>query len=346
MSADGSTGVGVIGLGFMGRTHVGAFAAAAEAGHANRLVAVCDQDPARRAGEVQAGGNIATAAGQERLFDPASVAGYERPEELLADDAVELVSVCTPTDSHVDLAIAALEAGKHVLVEKPVALRHDEVARLGAAARAAEERGLHCMPALCMRFWPAWSWLKRAVADGTYGAVRSAAFQRLASAPAWNREFYQDPERTGGALIDLHIHDADFVRHLFGDPAAVVSAGSLDHVTTLYRYPDGPEHVVAEGGWNHAPGFAFRMRYVIVFEHATADFEIGRDPELLLCRDGEATPVEVDAWAGYDGEVRHLLDVIAGRTAGLVATVADAEGHARLLDAERESLRTGAAVRL
>jgi len=335
-----------VGLGFMGRTHVAAFRAAARAGNANRLVAVCDADPERRAGRAAPAGNRVTGGAEERLFDPRAVAGYERPEELLADPRVDLVAICTPTDSHVELALLALAAGKHVLVEKPVALTHAEVARLGAGARAAERRGLLCMPALCMRFWPGWEELKRAVAEGTYGAIKSAVFQRLAAPPAWSPGFYRDAARTGGALVDLHLHDADFIAHLFGLPQEVESAGSLDHVTTLYRYPSpGPAHVVAEGGWDHAPGFPFRMRYIAVFEEATLDFDFGREPRLLLCRGGAAAPVPLAPLAGYDGEVRHLLDALAGR-APLRATLADAEAHARLLDAERESLRTGAAVAL
>jgi predicted dehydrogenase len=338
-------GVGILGLGFMGRAHVAAYRAAAAAGHACRLVAVCDADEARRSGRGDGGGNLATGAATERVFDPAEVRGYATPEELLADPAVDLVSVCTPTDSHVDLAIAALSAGKHVLVEKPVALTHARVARLGDAARRAADRGLLCMPALCMRFWPGWVELKRAVESGEHGAPRGVAFQRLAAPPAWNPDFYRDAERTGGALCDLHVHDADFVQHLFGMPASVSSAGTLDHVTTQYRYEHGPRHVVAEGGWDHASGFAFRMRYVAVFERATLDFDIARPEPLLCCRDGAATPIALEPLTGYDGEVRHLLDAIAGR-APLTATVADAEAHALLLDAERESLATGEPVAL
>jgi predicted dehydrogenase len=276
------------------------------------------------------------------------VAGYATPEELLADPRVALVSICTPTDSHVDLALAALAANKHVLVEKPVALAHADVARLGVAARAAAERGILCMPALCMRFWPGWVELEAAVRERSYGAPLSFAAQRLASPPAWNPEFYRSAARTGGALADLHVHDADFVHYLFGMPASVASAGTVDHVTTAYRYAPGsggPRHVVAEGGWDHTPGFAFRMRYVAVFERATLDFDFSRDAPLLLCEAGDARPVALARHTGYDGEVRHLLDAIAGRCA-LAATLADAEAHARLLDAERESLATGEPVRL
>ena len=343
-----SLGVGVLGLGFMGRTHVAAYRAAAEAGLANRLVAVCDADPERRRGGGGGGGNLETGAESERLFDPDQVRGYADPAELLADPEVELVSICTPTDSHVDLALAALEAGKHVLVEKPVAVTAAEVARLAGGAREAQARGLVCMPALCMRFWPGWTWLKEAVDQGTYGPVRSAAFQRLASAPGWNAGFYRDPARTGGALVDLHIHDADFVTHLFGLPREVVSSGDLDHVTTLYRYApgDGPGHVVAEGAWDHSPGFAFRMRYVVVFEQATADFDLDRDPALILSRDGEARGVELGSGSGYDGEIRHLLEVLRRPGRRPRVGIDDAECHARLLDAERSSLETGAPVLL
>ena len=114
--------------------------------------------------------------------------------------------------------------------------------------------------------------------DGNFGAVRSASFQRLTSRPVWSPEFYGDYGRSGGALIDLHIHDTDFVRWCFGEPDSVDTAGGLDHMTTLYRYPSGPSHVVAEGGWDPTPGFEFRMRFVVVFEHGDmrAPFVIGQ----------------------------------------------------------------------
>ena len=129
------TGVGIVGLGFMGRTHIGAYAEAARRGHTNRLVAVCDASEERRAGRAGGAGNLESGETEELMFDPGSVAATADPAELFANPEVELVSICTPTDSHVDLALAALEAGKHVLVEKPVALTSAEVARLADAAR-------------------------------------------------------------------------------------------------------------------------------------------------------------------------------------------------------------------
>lgn len=328
---NGSIGVGVIGLGFMGRTHLGAYRKAATAGFSNRLVAVCDADPARRSGAPGAGGNFDTSDSEERLFDPAEVRGYERPEELLADPDIELVSICTPTSTHVDLACGALAAGKHVLVEKPVALTVAEAERLAEAAVSAETL---CLPAMCMRFWPAWAWLKARVDDGEFGAVRSAVFRRLGTRPSW-AGFYADPAQTGGALFDLHIHDADFVRHCFGDPDQVFVTGDLDHVTALYRYPGGPAHVVAEGGWDHTAGFPFRMQFTVIFERATADFAFGRAEPLLLGRDGKFEPVSVPAGDGYDGEVRELLGAIRSGRKELRANCDDAVALTRLLERER-----------
>jgi predicted dehydrogenase len=336
-----SIGVGVAGLGFMGRTHLEAYRAADTAGFTNRVVAVCDADPARRTGAPSSAGNLG-AASAERLFDPREVAGYASPAELFADPRVELVSICTPTDTHVELALAALAAKKHVLLEKPVALDARDVQRVADAAR---ESGRLCMPAMCMRFWPGWDWLRDAVQAGTFGAVRSAVFQRLGTRPSWSADFYANEAKSGGALFDLHVHDADFIRWCFGAPSAVVSTGGADHVTTLYRYDRGPKHVVAEGGWDHSAGFAFRMRYVVVFERATADFDYFRERRLLLARDGSSEPVPIAAGAGYEGEIRHVLGAIAGRWP-LAATMDEAVALTRMLEAERESARTGAALRL
>ncbi|MBL8859205.1 MAG: Gfo/Idh/MocA family oxidoreductase [Planctomycetes bacterium] len=328
-------GVGVVGLGLMGRVHIEAYAAAAREGLPCRLVAVSDRRHERLTGRAAPGGNVQADAAGKVLFDPARVAVTADPREVFANDEVELVSICTPTDSHVELAIAALRSGKHVLVEKPVSLDPDEIDRL--AAVAIETRRM-CMPAMCMRFWPGWSWLADAVRDARYGRVTSAAFQRLGSRPTWGEGFYSDSSRSGGALFDLHVHDVDIVRSLFGDPDAVHSSGTRDHLTTLFRYSHGPAHVTAEGGWDHAPGFAFRMRYVVNFERATAEFDSRRDSPLEITVGGAVEAVDTGAGTGYDGEIRHALKCVAeGRTRAAV-DLTDSAGVTRILLAELASL--------
>ena len=328
-------GIGIIGLGFMGRTHLAAFQAADAIGLTNRLVAVADADAERRAGRAGDGGNFDTGAKRELLFDPRKVRASADPRAVIDDPEVELVSICTPTNTHVELALAALAAGKHVLVEKPIGLVSADVQRL---ADAASRSNRLCMPAMCMRFWPGWDWLREHIRRGTFGAVNSAVFSRLGTRPAWNPNFYQDPRQSGGALFDLHIHDADFIRWCFGEPESVSSSGSLDHVTTLYHYTNGPAHVVAEGGWDHTSGFAFRMRYIVVFDDATAEFDFNRQPRLTLSRAGTSEAVDLPPHTGYDGEVRHLLAMIARGERELVANMSEAAALTRMLEAERASL--------
>ncbi|MGB7157903.1 MAG: Gfo/Idh/MocA family oxidoreductase [Tepidisphaeraceae bacterium] len=345
--------IGVIGLGFMGATHIGAFRSASDAGFANELVAVCDRKPSRRAGELgDVGGNIATAGRESRAFDPSRVKGYERPEDLIADDRVDLVSVCTRTDTHVELCIRAMEAGKHVIVEKPVALTSHEVRRVAGVAKAT---GRTCMPAMCLRFWPAWRWLRDRIVDRTFGACHSATFTRLAPMPGWSRGFFADGAQSGGALIDLHIHDADFVRFCFGGPTSVSSAGrvghgALDHVTTLYRFAgdtgEKPQHVVAEGGWDHHPGFTYRMRFIAVFDDATVEYDQIRTPQLVVCRNGVAEPVEVSPLSGYDVQARALLAALSGKPHEALPTLDEAVAVMELLEAERASVAEGRTITL
>ncbi len=362
-------GLGVIGLGVMGATHVRCINALAARSMSVQalpapdspiprcvLAAVCDRDPARRTGIVKAAGNLASITTHERLFDPSITAAYAEPIELLEDPRIRGVHICTPTDTHVEFAVKALEAGKHVLIEKPVAVAPSDVRRV---MDAAERAGRLCMPAMCMRFWPGWAWVRERIVNGEYGAVRSATFHRLGTPPSWSPEFYRDSDRTGGALVDLHIHDADFIRWCFGEPDEVVSTGSTNHLSTIYRYAQGPGHVVAEGGWGLSPGFGFRMRYTIAFDCATAEFDLGRTPTVMLYRDGKAEPIEFPPESAYHLEIEHFVNEVgrwedpprsrkhgAERQTDHGPTLADAVGVARLLEAERRSLHSGRAERV
>jgi len=94
------------------------------------------------------------------------------------------------------------------------------------------------MPAMCLRFWPQWVWAKQAITQGAYGRVLAARFRRVSEPPGWSRSTYFNGEQSGGALLDLHIHDTDFVQFLFGRPRGVFStgltrfSGAIDHVVT------------------------------------------------------------------------------------------------------------------
>lgn len=328
-------GVGVVGLGFMGFTHFRAYLAAAEAGFGCKLLAVSDPNPARLQGEPPPSGNMAP-TGSDRVFDARLVRGYSAAEELFADSSIDVVSICTYTDSHVELALKALAAGKHILLEKPVALTVSDVRKVEAAAADAQRL---CMPAMCMRFWPGWDFLRDHLINRTFGPLKSASFTRLGSGPGWANSFYKDESRSGGALFDLHIHDADFIYWCMGIPKRIFSAGSTNHLTTSYQFEDGPAHITAQGAWALAPSAGFRMQYLVNFENASIEFDLARTPTVTIHHSDRSEPVTLPSPSGYEMEIRHFLAAVQGKES-LRATLADAANVVAILCAERQSLQT------
>lgn len=322
-----STGVGIIGLGFMGKTHLSGYRLANSQGRSCRLAAVYDDQPEHAA---QVLDESRAASGTE--FEVPSTAAPNL-DAFFATPDLELISICTPTDTHVDLARRALGAGKHVLVEKPVALRAADVELLQAAAARA---GRHCIPAMCMRFWPGWTWLQARAQDRRYGKLLSLALNRLGGAPQWSA-FYADAARCGGALFDLHIHDVDFVYWLFGRPQKVAAVGTSSAMLTAYSYSNRHQ-VTAAGAWL-TPGFPFRMHFIAEFETATAEFDSRRPAPLTIVQDGAESIVPLEPWTGWDGVIAHALDLASGRTTTPLVTLADAVEVTRILEAESTSLR-------
>jgi len=336
---------GVIGLGFMGQTHVRAYRDATRVGLPVTLAAVCDADPDRLNPTALASGNLGSADAAP-LFDPAETRTFTDLADLIADDAIDLISICTHTTTHVDFAIRALEAGKHCIVEKPVALTLAEVERLLPVAQRAQKHGILCMPAMCMRFWPAWAWIKQSIDSGKYGKVRSAAFTRLGSTPTWADSFYKDLSKSGGAILDLHIHDTDFIHFCFGAPTEVASIGDDAHITTLYRFEQGPGHVTAEGCWDRDPSAPFIMRARVDFEAASVEFDLSAEHQLTLYQDGQAQPIDVPPLSGWEMQIRAMIEVLARGDTLPPLTIDEAARVMRTIDAERQSLRTKGPVRI
>jgi predicted dehydrogenase len=200
-----------------------------------------------------------------------------------------------------------------------------------------------------MRFWPQWEWVKKAVVEKRHGKVLSATFRRVASMPpGW----YKNGEISGGAALDLHIHDTDFVQYLFGMPKAVYSrgytmtSGELDHLTTQYQFDDVP-HVTAEGGWTLAQGYGFTMRYTVNFEQATADYDLGREKSpLMLLHEGKADVIDLGPEHGYVRELRYFVDCVKNKRKPAVVTADDGVRSVKIVEAEVQSVRSGNVVKL
>jgi predicted dehydrogenase len=336
--------VAVVGLGFMGLTHIKAYRQI----EAARLVAVCDAVRLPVDG-VLAGvsGNI---AGADAIKLAPEVKAYRGLDELLANPEVDLVDLCVPTSLHVPQAVAALKAGRHVICEKPLARNAAQAREIAQAARSAKG---YFMPAMCIRFWPEWVWVKRVVEENTYGKVLAASFRRVSEPPGWSRDSYFKGDQSGGALLDLHIHDSDFVQFVFGRPLSVFSSGvtlfsgAVDHVVTQYKVKCGAA-VYAEGSWIMSQGHGFNMAYTVNFEKATVDYDLQRGPEALkVFVEGKgAQVVKCEGTDGYVGELRHMVDSIVKGQPPTVVTAEDGLSAVEICEAEEKSVKTGQVVTL
>jgi predicted dehydrogenase len=334
--------IGLVGLGFMGKMH---FETYARLGRKAKVVALCDKDAKKRAGDWSAiGGNIAT--GKAKRVDLGDAAVYADWRKMIADPNVDVVDITLPTDLHAEVAIAALKAGKHVICEKPMARTSAEAKRMCAAAKAAKRR---LFVGQCIRFWPAYEKLADLVKTARYGKVRSAQFRRLSPLPIWSADnWLQDAKRSGLAPLDFHIHDADFIQHLFGAPRAVsvftggCAGGRADHIVARYQYP-GDLLVVAEGAWLYEPAFPFSMTFVVKMDKATVALDAAG---VLTVYTGQtAAPVKLDPESGYYREIAHFLDCIEKNAASPVLSPESAARSVALIEAEMKSARTGRPVR-
>lgn len=295
--------IGVIGLGFMGSAHLAAY----QGVRGFELGALCSSDPSKLAGDLGGvGGNLDRGGGR---FDFGGAARHSLASELILDPGVEAVDICTPTHLHRPLAIEALQAGKHVLVEKPMALTVQDCQEMRECAAAA---GRVLMVAQVLRFFPEYVAARAKVLGGELGSVRTAVFRRRCAAPAWG-QWLKDPARSGGGVFDLLIHDFDYARHLFGVPRAVRAVGyehldaGIDVAQAELLYDSGPTVLIA-GGWHHPASFPFSMEFTIVCDGGTLDYHSGSGGLRLYAADGTAKDLEIPEQDGFEAELQAFVD--------------------------------------
>ena len=273
-------GVGIVGIGFMGMIHHLAAQGASNA----KVVALCSRDPKKLAGDwTSIHGNFGP---RGTMMDLSGLGRYAEFEDLLADDRVQLVDLCVPSGRHAEMAIAALEAGKHVLVEKPIALSTDDADRMVAAAEAA---GKLLMVAHVLPYFPEFAFAREAIASGRYGALKAAHLKRVIARPDWSGGV-ADLQANGGPAIDLHIHDTHYIGLVCGPPRAVQSrgvseGGAVLHLSTQYLFDDPNLAVSSLSGALCQDGRSFAHGFEFFLEEATLAFEfavLAEQPHLAL----------------------------------------------------------------
>lgn len=319
--------VGVIGVGNIAKMHLKSYAANPRV----EIVAVADVNTVR-AGEVAA------------LYG--DVSAYGSAAELLADPAVEAVSICTWNNTHVELAAAALKAGKHVLVEKPLSRTLTEVSDLEAVVEAS---GKVLQVGFVRRHSSNAKLLKKFVDSGDLGEIyyaKASFIRRTGNPGGWFADF----ERSGGGpLIDIGVHIIDLCWYFMGAPkVASVSANSYSrlgnraNVTNLWRYKGSDYDPTAnsvedminalirfENGASLAVDVSYSLHSVrddlniaVFGDRGGAELE----PELRLVTECHDTILNIhpqvdsltfDFDQGFQNEIDHFVQVCLGEVEGI-----------------------------
>lgn len=338
--------VGIAGVGFMGVTHFRAYEKLAGV----KVVAIFTRDPKKLKGDWSGvRGNFGGAGGVQ---DVSGLKCYDDLSAMLADGDIDMIDLCLPSYLHRDAALQAMQAGKHVLVEKPIALSLEDA---DAMIQAAGQTGRLLMVAQVLRFWPEFAVIKDLLTGGEYGPLRGAHFKRVISRPDWagNDNWFADPSKTGGPVVDLHIHDTDFVQYLLGAPAAVSSTGTvapngeIEYLVTQYYYPGRNVCVTAQSGAIATKGIEFEHGFDVYFERATLKHNSSTTPALeAYLGDGtksELKPRIEDAFA------EQLRCAARGVETGVLPPELDpttARNSLATVLAEAQSVRTGAPVQV
>ncbi|MGO4515057.1 Gfo/Idh/MocA family protein [Terriglobus sp. 2YAB30_2] len=312
--------IGLIGYGFMG----GAHAAAIQSLPGMTLYALASNT--RPSADSPTRGNLAL---KTATIDE-SVKWTPDWRDVINDPAVDAVDICLPTHLHQEVITAALQAGKHVLCEKPMSLHATECEELMAAA---EKAGKVFMVAQVLRFMQPYVYAMEYVRKLGAGSIRSCQLQRSTGFPQWST-WLSDEARSGGAILDLLSHDLDQVLLWFGTPVSVsaVSIGEVDTAEITLRYPNDLK-VQVTGGWL-APETPFSASFRV----SAAESELHYDGSVLKQLHGgvaeEITILEHDAYAD---EIAYFVDCATRGVAPLRCPPADSARVVRLSELVKRS---------
>lgn len=294
--------VGLVGVGGISGAHIPAWQSMEDV----ELVALCDVRP-------------------EQMTRYPELRQYTNMDDMLAKEQLDILDICLPTYLHADAAVKAMERGIHVLSEKPVSLKTEDVHRLYETAK---RNNVRFMVAQVLRFWPEYVYLKEIYDSGRYGKLLSGRMARLGHMPGWSWDnWMKDESRSGLVPFDLHIHDLDFMVYTFGKPKQVSSFRARrpdqDVFTAVYQF-DG-FYVDSEATWYAAP-YPFHATYrfqfekaLIVLDGALTVYEVDGKTFTVGADGGETGGIELPPTNAYANEIRYFADCVkAGRDANRV----------------------------
>ncbi|WP_373232758.1 Gfo/Idh/MocA family protein [Cohnella sp.] len=326
--------IGLIGLGFMGRTHLDNYLRLEKEGVPIRVVALCDMDPVKLQGQAT-GGNIDTSSSD--AVDFGRFNKYTSVADMLVKEQLDCVDITLPTFLHKEVTVQCLKHGLHVLCEKPMALNAGECEEM---IKEAKENGKQLMIGQCLRFWPAYEYLKNVIENKTYGETLAGSFYRGGGTPNWGPWLLQR-KKSGGALLDMHVHDTDVVNWLFGKPNAVscqarnvIPGSGYDIVSTHYKFEDG-KVINAQADWTLQGDYGFEMSFRVNFEQGNLNFSGGN----LQVNPNESPGFspELSDDQGYYFQLKYFVETLIGEYELTRIAPESTLGSIEIIEAELES---------
>jgi predicted dehydrogenase len=283
--------IGIIGFGFMGGVHLAAIE------RLNGVTVTAIASRTKPLPDAPPRGNLDHV--KSSRF-PADTPWYSDWRQLLDSD-IDAVDICLPTHLHKEVALRALERGKHVLCEKPMALTARDCDEL---LEAANKSGRVLMVAHVLRFAYPYLFAASFIHEHCDGMVKECAMTRRAGYPQWS-EWLSQKECSGGAVLDLLIHDIDQAVKLFGEPTAVsaVSDGEIDTMRGTLHYASGLKVRIA-GGW-YAPETPFSAGFRIEGPDASLSFQDGVLQQNVW---GQKQLIEIPEHNEYFEEMKYFVE--------------------------------------
>lgn len=294
---------------------------------------------------------------------------YASLEALLDNPGVDAVDICLPNDLHRPYAVRALEAGKHVFCEKPMALTLEDADAMIDAARRA---GRFLMIGHVLRFWPEYRKIKEVLDARALGAPLLATARRNVSLLVGTRGdqgWRHDPQRSGGAVLDLQVHDLDVFCWFFGRPRSLIARGirspdgALSHVFTHLEFPGAQQALVEASfmmrgnpidifvrvlGSERSLEYTFQPEHFALHELASHG-KPGKRPSLILYEwQKEPQPLYVPQADSFEvalrDELRYFADCVRTGNSPSVGSAEQARLALEIALVSQESCETGEAV--
>jgi len=259
---------------------------------------------------------------------------------IITEEKLDIVHICLPTYLHAEHAVIAMEHGMNVFMEKPVCLKRSEAKRL---LEVQKKTGSKVMIGQVVRFFDEYIYLKELCGTRQYGKLKYLVLERIMGGARGNENisWFREPDKSGTVILDVHIHDVDFMRSLVGEPLDVNVVTDMDaenqplHIAAVYRYND--MFVLIEGGWGNAKSYGFHTCYRANFENATVVYNNWENPSITIYQDnGEITKHQTSGKGPYYEEIRYFMECIINGGSIKKASLEDAVKSFELTMSELE----------